>query len=735
MGSATTPLTLSGTPNVWTNSVLIPPGTPVGSAIVPIAATDTSGYQGSGTVSFSVVASSETWNGGGLAGQENFDNNPNWAIEGGQTAAYAPGYVGDSLVFAGTGGTAGFVPVLDKNYTVAGVSFSAGATNFNITPANSSSLTLSGGVTNSSTNLQTLAVPVILSASENINPGIGGILISGVISGATASAGLTNNGPGTLTLSGLNTYSGQTVINSGTLTLASSGALETNDVTILVGNAIGSNSVFNTAGNITNSSIWVGTATNSVAAVYQTAGNIVLNPTPTTGFNDLQIGDISGSYGYYNAAGGTLTTYGICIGGDGNNTDNTTLEGNGMLEINGGIVTDTGNNFYTVMNHCTATSAQTSIINVYSGSLTFGGTGGLIANYGTGETSIINVMGGSLLDAVQNPINLNESANAANIGILNLIGGVAQADSVLGTGGQVNFNGGALAPSESIANFVNTGSATLYSAGGNITNQGYTITTAQPILAPTGNGVAGVTTFTGGVGYIAPPFVIITNGGGTGATAIAQINPATGAVTNIIITCPGINYTNTPTFVFSGGGATTKAAVTAGTIAPNASGPMTFSGNGTTILAGASTYTNVTIVNGADLQLGATGSINSSSGILVTNSGNFDLSLLTSFTLAGNGQRFEGSGGTHHLPDGCGHRYRRWLEHISWHRRYHRRTGFQWQPLRWPSVPPLISISARPFQRRECQTRSPSTLAHSTLNGNAFHIKAPSTSSSLDTQQ
>ena len=170
-----------------------------------------------------------------------------------------------------------------------------------------------------------------------------------------------------------------------------------------------------------------------------------------------------------------------------------------------------------------------------------------------------------------------------------------------------------------------------------LSNNGSLVTISPTVQSSCGQrlGHARITTFTGGAGYIAPPFIIISNGGGTGATAIAQINPATGTVTNVLITCPGINYTNTPAFLFSGGGATTQATVTAAALAANANGPLTFTGNGVIALTGGSSYTNVTVINQTQLlQLSGGGSISHSFAILVTNSGTFGPFPLSSFILS-----------------------------------------------------------------------------------------------------
>jgi hypothetical protein len=64
--------------------------------------------------------------GAALGANGNWDSNANWA-----TGA-APGYVGDSLLFAGT---TDLSPVIDQNYTLAGLSFSNNAGAFSTSTA------------------------------------------------------------------------------------------------------------------------------------------------------------------------------------------------------------------------------------------------------------------------------------------------------------------------------------------------------------------------------------------------------------------------------------------------------------------------------------------------------------------------------------------------------------------------------------------------------------------------
>jgi autotransporter-associated beta strand protein len=156
---------------------------------------------------------------------------------------------------------------------------------------------------------------------------------------------------------------------------------------------------------------------------------------------------------------------------------------------------------------------------------------------------------------------------------------------------------------------------------------------------------------------------------------------------------------------------------------------MTYSGGGTTILTGASTYTNVTIVNGTDLQLTSTASLNSSSAFFVTNNGNFDLSLLSAFTL-GSGQRFEGNGGTITAPTGA-------ATITGPGSSIYPGTDGTAGALNFSGNLTMAIGSTANFDLSSSSSGANDSMALASgkliLNGNSFHIKAPSTSSSLDT--
>ena len=179
------PLVLSATSNVYTNTIVIPASANVGLETNTVTVTDSLALSGVSNLVVTVVAANQVWNG---AGPDFYtDDNMNWV------SGMAPGYVGDSVVFAGTVNTN---LDMDQNYTVTGIMFSNNAASFTINSAESETLTLSGSgsIVNNSPNAQTINVVV-----------------------ADAGGGLTKSGNGTVILAAINTYTGGTAINAGRL--------------------------------------------------------------------------------------------------------------------------------------------------------------------------------------------------------------------------------------------------------------------------------------------------------------------------------------------------------------------------------------------------------------------------------------------------------------------------------------------------------------------------------------
>jgi autotransporter-associated beta strand protein len=151
-----------------------------------------------------VVVTTATWNGGGA------DNNWTTANNWGGTAP-VPNLI---LNFGGTARTTNnndFAAATQFN----GMQFLSGAGPFTL---NGNSINLNGNVVNNSTNLQTINTPLVLLQSVALDAATGDLTVGGAISGAS---GLFITGPGTVTLSAANSYTGFTNVAAGTLTIGS----------------------------------------------------------------------------------------------------------------------------------------------------------------------------------------------------------------------------------------------------------------------------------------------------------------------------------------------------------------------------------------------------------------------------------------------------------------------------------------------------------------------------------
>lgn len=454
---------------------------------------------------------------------------------------------------------------------------------------------------------------------------------------AQGTLGLNKLGSNTLTLTGNNSYTGSTTVSAGTLVAAGGSAAAGN---IVVGNSTAT-AVLNvpTGGSMTGGTITVGTANGSAGAVNVTGGDLTLATPETT--DGISFGGGEGGYGAFTISGGTFTQSRLMFGGT---TATTTLGAVGVGLMTDGTINSNG---WFILSR---TGASTGILTINGGLLNHSGANNDIAVglQGTGRAELN--LGGGLLDNTGRRVTFSGGTGGtfhwSGTGLVNLNGGTLLTNSIAydtasapfspDAKSYVNFAGGTLKAATSSANFfpahtpAGSGVSQVYvngafgsfAGGAVIDTNGFDNTISASFLAPTGNGVTGLTIDNPGSGYVGAPAVkILDDGLPSTATAYAVVGtdpgvPATfGKLTSVVITNPGV-IVGTPSVSLVGGGGT-GAAVSVASTGPNTSGGFTKTGTGQLTLTGNSTYTGLTSVNAGTLAVAGTGTLASTSGLSV----------------------------------------------------------------------------------------------------------------------
>ena len=341
--------------NSWSYTFVIGQSATIGNDSVGVTATDSLSASGSSAGSFTVNASSLTWNGAGA--------DANWGTGGNWVGAVPPGFTGDSVTFAGSANTS---PDLEANYNVAGVTFDAAASSFTNGSTTGTTLTLSGPVNNSSGNPQVFNLAVTMNGSPTIADSGAGITFAGPISGSGLEVSA-----GTVTLAGTDTYTANTLIDAGaTLKVGNSaalphgsgagdvsafGTLDINGTNATINGLSGSGTVDNTSTNPATLNIGNADVSSIFAGNIQNTGtNLALVKTGTGTLT------LSGANTY---SGGLTLSNGTLI------VNNNTAFGSGIVTLAGG--TNLGN--VTVTNTFLAMTNTTTIMDAVGGNYTVNG--------------------------------------------------------------------------------------------------------------------------------------------------------------------------------------------------------------------------------------------------------------------------------------------------------------------------------------------------------------------------
>jgi fibronectin-binding autotransporter adhesin len=499
-----------------------------------------------------------------------------------------PPLSGDALLFgvAGSSGTT-LNNNLAINTTVNGLTYNTGGAGFT---TNGNQIFLVNNITNNSTSLQTLNLPILTTrtATVTMTAAGGNVTIGGVVIGG---GGFTTAGTGTLTLNAANLITGGTTGAANTvIALGNNNALQYSTVTL---NSTTANSLTFASG--------VTAANIGSLASAAGAGNITLsdgtNPvTLTAGINNsgqTYNGAMSGSGGFVKVGTATQTFAGA------NLYSGATAVNNGTLAITG-----TG---------LASTSLQlgggTLQVNNAGAALNF--TGGTTLN--GGASAITDTTGSAALGTITRNVG----------GTLNLTLTVSNVTSSTGTASTILTDGGAA--------YATVGQDWAAKNAGNTnivglsTVAGYTNTTASA-LSGNADVAAGVDTTLGGDATITSlrfnqAQARTINLGSSTLTTGGILNTTTVAGNASIVTGGTLKGAAGKDLVVIQNNTSTGGTLTIGSLIADNGGAtgLTKAGGGTLVLTGANSYTGTTRVNAGNLQFSTLANLGT--GPIVLNGG------------------------------------------------------------------------------------------------------------------
>ncbi len=509
----------------------------------------------------------------------------NWSDATNWQAGTAPAN-GDDLLFSSQGTT---LTTANDNaaLSVANITFDSTAPAYTLNGPNA--VTLTANVTNASSNLQTLNVPISFAGNAGLLGGVSGLTITGALTDTAAT------GNQTLTIGGTGTLTDSTLVSNAGGTLVLTTAAGSNWTMLASGTAATlAKGQLNFIGGGTFS---FGTATSAP------------NLTITAVGSDHTVGDAN-STSTFNMVNGTLLL----------KTRINTV--NGIVNISGGTFTIW--NQFQVANGAIGNSSTINITGGTTSILTStGGSGGgplFVASRGNGT---LNMMGGNLTVST---LDVSRGAAAAtngtgSHGIVNLNGGMITANTITTASANsntsasnsdaiLNFNGGTLRAKSSTTlithnTTTNTPITVIVQAGGAvIDSNNFSVSTAEPLqhdplLGSTIDGgltkksagtltLSGSNTYTGNTiikaGSLALSSTTATNNIASSASIIVGDTSAS-STAGLLVSGLTLGFHVAPAQTLAGYGIVTGDAVIDGFLAPGNAGAGTLSDTGNSTLS------------------------------------------------------------------------------------------------------------------------------------------------------
>jgi fibronectin-binding autotransporter adhesin len=498
----------------------------------------------------------------------------------------------------------------------------------------------------------------------------------GIVAGTR---GFSKSGPGTLVLSGANSYTGDTRVMGGVLRAGADNAfgpqghmtlddtagvlLDLNDhavvVTSLIGGGANGGNVDLGSGTLTFSAV----DARSYAGAISGTGNLVMTANNAARVQELT--SCSSNYdGTTTVSSGVLAINCLNNGGLASSIGDSGAAASNLV-LNGGTLRYIGAGGNTDRLFALGSSANSKIEASGTGALAFTNTGAIA--FSSPNTAQTIRLGGT--NTANNSFALQITDNGSGVtsftkedagtwiltntgstytGVTSILGGVLGVDK-LADGGQASSIGRSSLDATNLV--IGSGSTLRYTGGGDSTNRLFTLQTGVSFIESSGTGAIAFAN-TGTMGFQGSGARILALGGtNTGANIMGvSITDGTGGATTVAKNDNGSwhltgnsTYTGPTTInagtLFIGNGGTTGSitsntvnvtglgalgfnrsdAVTyAGTI--QGSGGVTQAGTGTTVLTGTNSYTGGTTISAGTLQLGGGGATGSISGNVTNNS-------------------------------------------------------------------------------------------------------------------